>query len=273
MATTKASIINMAMLRLGEQVLSDAEVTASSPNPANVANTIWDLVLEQALYEGPEEGWRFARRRYHGIDDDNETVTVIAQSGTAATDITVTVSTAHDYMVGDEVELAGDTGYDGTYDVTAISGTTTFDVTATYVATGTGTAHWRSQEYAYRYAKPTSTAIVSVQAGGAELRDWIEEGEYVLTNQESAEVDMIYVLAHGDVTIANLPAYFVDVLWRRLACHLAYDLVQNASLQQQLITELEQIYLPRAKGMDSRKRYVRESSTAWVDAGRRAMVE
>ena len=266
---TKTNIYNMALTRLGEaRLASDSDST----NPALLLTAIWDTILEQALFEGPEEGWRFARRRYHGIDDDSTAITAIADGG--STTLTVDAE-AHGLIVGDEVELAGDTGYDGTYDVSAITSATpdTFTIAGTYVATGTGTAHWRSQEYAYRFAIPTCTRVTSVQAGGVELADWVREGSYILTNQESSEVDIMYILGPTAVTETNFPMHFVDVLWRKLAIHLCYSLVQNASIQQQLITELEQIYMPRAIGMDNREQYVKEYSSAWVDAGRRAMVE
>jgi hypothetical protein len=265
---TKTNIANMAMTRLGEAVFTDVDTDGT--NPANVVNAIWDVILEQSLFYGPELGWKFARRRYHGIDDHNVTVSSIAQNGT---DITVTTATAHNLLVGDEVELDGDTGYDGTYDVTAVGSTTTFDVTATFVATGTGTAHWRSQEYNYRYRIPTVTRVTAVQVGGMDITDWVREGSYILTNQEDSEIDITYVLAPANVTVTNFPMHFVEVLWRRLASHLAYDLVQNRVLQQQIITEMEQIYLPRAIGEDNREQYVQESSNSWVTAGRSTGIE
>jgi hypothetical protein len=215
----------MAMTRMGEALFTDVDTDGT--NPADVFNAGWDIALAEMLNLGPEEGWRFAKRKYHGIDDHSATITSIAQNGT---DITVTTSASHGLIVGDMVELDGDTGYDGTYDVNAIDDTSpgfTFDVTATFVATGTGTAHWRSEEFIYRYAKPTSTRITKVSVGGIELTDWVEEGDWILTNMESAEVDMDYVLAASAVTVTNLPPHFVDVMWRRMTVHLAYDLVQN----------------------------------------------
>jgi hypothetical protein len=260
---TKTDIANMALLRLGEKKLDD--ISTDTSNPANLINAIWDVVLEESLFSGPEEGWRFARRRYHGIDRDSSTISSIAQN---STDITVTTSAAHNLIAGDMVELSGDTGYDGTYDINSVT-STTFDVTATFVATGTGTAKWTSERFFYRFAMPTSTRVTRVQVGGTDITDWVREGEYILTNQEDTEVDMSYVLAPENVTITNFPMHFVTVLWRNLASHLAYDLVQNLRLQNQLITEMEQIYIPRAIGMDNREIYVQEFSESWVDVGRK----
>jgi hypothetical protein len=259
---TKVQIYNLALTRLGEALLvTDSDDT----NPADVLNAVYTPILEDMLNIGPEEGWKFAKRRKHGILRDSATITAIAQNGT---DITVTAT--HALEVGDEVTIAGTTSYDGTYDVTAISTTATFDVTATFVADdATGTAKWTSEEFAYRYARPTCTRVTSVQVGGRELMDWVREGQYILTNQEDTDVDMTFVQDASVITVGNIPPQLVDVLWRKLAVHLCYDLVQNASIQQQLLTELEQIYIPRALGMDNREQYVQELSTAWVDAGRK----
>lgn len=262
---SKTNIANMAMTRLGEKVFVD--VDADGTNPADVVNAIWDVVLEQALYQGPEEGWKFARRRYHGIARESFAITAFA----SASSTTTTVTATHTLLAGDQVEISGTTSYDGTYDVVSVTGTTSFVITIAFVADdATGTAYWTSEELAYRYLIPTVTRITNVQVGGSEITDWVREGSYILTNMESAEVDMLYVLAPANVTVTNFPMHFVEVLWRRLAIHLTYDLVQNANIQQQLLTETEQIYLPRAIGMDNREQYVQESSSAWVDAGRRS---
>ncbi len=258
--STKVQIYNLALTRLGEALLT---TDSDDTNPADVLNAIYTPVLEDLLNQGPEEGWKFANRRSNGIDRESYTITSIAQNGT---DITITAT--HALIAGDSVVLSGDTGYDGSYDVTAISTTTTFDVTATFVATGTGTAKWTSEDFAFRYARPTSTRITAVRVGGIEITDWIREGEFVLTNMEDGEVDIQYIQAASAVTVGNMPPHFVNVLWRKLAIHLTYNLVQNSSIQQQLITELEQIYLPRALGMDNREVFVKESSDSWNAAGR-----
>lgn len=258
----------MALLRLGEAILTD--VDADGTNPANVINAIWDVVLEESLFSGPEEGWKFARRRFHCISRDAYTITAFAEASSTTTTVTAT----HTLIAGDQVEITGTTSYDATYQVVSVTGTTSFVITVEFVADdATGTAKWTSESLAFRYALPTSTRVTNVQVGGLELSDWVREGEFILTNQEDTEVDMFYVLSPSDVTIGNFPMHFVTVLWRNLAAHLAYDLVQNLTFQQQLITEMEQIYIPRAVGMDNREQFVQEFSNSWVNAGRRTGIE
>lgn len=246
---------------MGEDILT---ATTDDTNPADVCNAIYSLVLDEVLTMGPEKGWKFAKRRYSGIDRDEITITSIANSSTSG-DITITGT--HSLVIGDMVTLTDDTGYDGTYDVTAISTTTTFDVTATFVATGTGTAYWTSEKHAYRYARPSSNEVVSVSVGGIELTDWIREGQWILTNMEDEEVDMEYIQLGTALTAANFPPHFVKVLYWNMAVHLAYDLVQNRALSEQLQVELETIHIPRAIGLDAKEVYVQEEDTSWVDAG------
>jgi len=260
MATTKTSIANWAMLRVGESIFTDVDTDGTGP--ADKVNAIWDLSLEAALDGGPEKGWQFANRTYHGIDRDSITITALAE----ASSTTTTVTGTHTLIAGDMVTL-DDTNIDDTYDVNSISTTVSFVITATFVATDTGTAYWTSEEYAYRFARPTCTRVTSVKVGGVELTDWKRKGSWILTNEESTEVDMNYILAHGSVTVANFPAHFVEAFRLKLASDLAYDLVQNSALGDRLLQEYENIVLPRAIGLDNREKYAKESSDSWAAAG------
>lgn len=80
--------------------------------------------------------------RYFGAYDASlqfsRSVTAVADAGGG--DITITTSVQHPLYVGDTVTIAGTTSYNATYTVTARPSTTTFNVTATFVATETGTA-------------------------------------------------------------------------------------------------------------------------------------
>ncbi len=266
--STKTQITNKAMIDLGAALFID--VDADGTNPADVANASWDIILPEALNHGPEQGWKFARRRFHGIDRDSATITAFA----SATSTTTTVTATHALLAGDQVLIEGTTSYDGCYDIVSVSTTVSFVITIAFVADdATGTAKWTSQRFNARYARPTSTRVTNVQVGGRNITDWIREGEFILTNMEDTEVDMNYIAAASDLTITNFPPHFVDVLWRRLSACLAYDLVQNQSLSNTKLTALEQIYLPRAIGMDNREQFVQEFSNSWVTAGHSTGIE
>jgi hypothetical protein len=265
---TKTQIANKTMIDLGEALFTDVDVDGT--NPADVFNAAWDIVLPEALNTGPELGWKFARRRFHCIQRDSATITAFA----SASSTTTTVTATHALTAGDRVTIAGTTSYDGDYQVVSVSTTVSFVITVVFVADdATGTAKWTSESFQYRYARPTSTRVTKVKVGGLELSDWIREGEYILTNQEDTEVDMNYIQDASVVTIASFPPHFVDVLWRRMSACLAYDLVQNQSLSNAKLQTLEQIYIPRAIGMDNREQFVQESSNSWVTAGHSTGIE
>ena len=65
-------------------------------------------------------------------------ITAVADAGSG--DITVTTSAQHPLYAGDTVTISGTTSYDDTYTVVSRPSGTTFTVTATFVATETGTA-------------------------------------------------------------------------------------------------------------------------------------
>ena len=268
MATTKTAIANWSMLKVGEAIFTDVDSDGTAT--ADKFNAIWDLSLEDILDNGPEKGWQFANRTFHGIDRDEIAVTALA----AASSTTTTVTGTHTLIAGDNVTLGTDLNLAGTYGVNSISTTVSWVITATFTATDTGTAYWTSEEYAYRFARPTCTSVTSVKVGGVKLTDWIRKGSWILTNQEDTEVDMDYILGHAAATVlvANFPAHFVNALRMKIASDLAYDLVQNSALGDRLLAEYLEVWLPKAVGMDNREKYVQESSSSWADVGHTKMV-
>ncbi len=262
MAASETAIANLALQKQGQSQIDSIDGTDVLSVKVNL---IYDQERDELLISGPELGWKFAKRTYHGIDRDSITIASIAQNGT---DITVTGT--HALAVGDMVELTGDTGYDGTYDVTAISTTATFDVTATFVATGTGTGKWTSEEFAYRYLIPTSKKVVKVKVGGIELTDWTERGVYVVTNLEDGEVDMDIIQSITTVTL--FPEWFVKVLVLKIAIELHYNLTQDLRAIQLLVQELD-LAMAKAIAMDERGKYVKEGSQSWQEVGNTMEVE
>ena len=143
-----------------------------------------------------------------------------------------------------------------------------FVISATFVADdATGTAKWTSEEFANRFARPTSIRVTETSVGGVELTDWEREGSFILTNQEDTEVDMKYIAAVAALTVTNFPPHFVNAFRLKLASDLAYDLVQNSALGERLLQEYELIVLPRSIGLDNRETFVQEKSSAWADVG------
>lgn len=80
--------------------------------------------------------------RYIGAYDAclrfSRSITAVADAGSG--NITITTSVQHPVYAGDSVTISGTTSYNGTYTVVTRDSTTTFTVTAAFVATETGTA-------------------------------------------------------------------------------------------------------------------------------------
>jgi hypothetical protein len=260
MAADSTAICNLALNRMGQPTIDSISGTDVLEEKCNL---IYTQMLEELLTEGPEKGWKFARRRYHGTDDHNITITAFADGGSGEVDVT---ATAHGLVVGDMVEIDGTTNYDGTYDVVGSADANTFSVVATFVADdATGTAHWRSEEYTYRYAIPSSCLqVLKVQVGGIELTDWEREDDYIMTNQESAEIDIIYI--YNETTTTKFPPQFTRVLVLKIAVQLHYNLTQDLNAIQALEFDLQKA-MSKAWGMDGREQYVQEYSNSWQNAG------
>ena len=268
MAASETVIANLALYRMGQSTIDDIDGT----DVLSVkVNAMYDQARDELMVEGPELGWKFARRRYSEIDDEKITVTDI-DALVAGSTMTVT-ATDHTLVAGDLVELDSDTGYGGTYEVISVTGTTSFVVAETFVATGTGYCYWRSNEYSYRYLIPTTPTVlrvVSVRVGGVELSDWLQEGGYILTNQESDEVDMTIV--QQITTTTKFPTLFTKALVLLLAIKLHYNITQDLKAIQFLYQEYD-LAISKAIAMDERGKYVKESSKSWQEVGNTQEVE
>ena len=259
MATNSTAICNLALMKMGQDLIDDI---AGSDVLEEKCNLLYTQALEELTTMGPEQGWKFARRRTHSVADNAVDITAFASASATTTTVTAT----HTFVAGDKVVITGTTSYDGEYTILSVSTTVSFVITATYVADdATGSARWTSEQYEYRFAIPTSLRIDSVQVGGVELTDWVREGNYLLTNQESTEVDMAYIQSITDTT--QFPPHFTRVLVLMLAIKLHYNLTQDLRAIQLLEIEYDKA-MSKAMAMDEREKYVREYSTSWVDMGR-----
>ncbi len=257
MATDSTAVLNLGLVRMGEQ-------TVASIDGTDTVSVKGKLVYTQAQSElnaeGPLLGWKFATRRKR-LDREVMAITAFAN---LITDTTVTVTATHTLDAGDLVQITDTTSYDGSYEVLTVTGTTAFSITACFVATETGNAYWYSEDFAYRFSIPASLRIVSAEVGGLGLTDWIREGTHILTNQASSDVDFSYVQAITDTTL--FPPFFTKVLVLDVAIGMVYALNQDLKAVQHLEFDREKA-LSKAMGLDEREKYVKEFSSSWQDAG------
>ncbi len=260
MANTETSLCNLALLRMGQNLIDDID---GSTQLEKKCNLIFDQQLGELLTAGPEKGWKFAKRTYHGINVNSATITAFTD---LVTDTTTTVTATHTFSAGDRVTITGTTNYDGTYVIASVSTTVSFVIEKAYVADdATGTVTWTSNKNEYRFAIPSCKKVTEVSVGGVELSDWYRDGIYILTRMEDTELDMDIVQSITDVTL--LPDHFVKVLVLKMAIALHYNLTQDLKAIQLLEQELV-FALPKAIAIDEGEKYVREESTSWVSIGR-----
>ena len=258
MAATSTEIANLSLSRMGQDLIDDIDGTSALEEKCSL---IYTQALEELLTEGPELGWKFARKRYHESERFGYTITAIAELVTSST---VTVTATHAFVVGDMVEISGTDDYDGTYDIESISTTVSFVITADFTTTDTGTAYRTSEEFSYYYSIPTSFRIVKVCVGGIETTDWVREGTYLLTNLEDTDVDITYVQSITTTTL--FPPWFTAALVLKIAILLHYNITQDLNAIQLLEFDYDRA-ISKAKAMDEREKYVKEYSTSWVDSG------
>lgn len=195
MVISSTKICNLALIELGQKRITD--ITEDS-DTARYCNEIYEQERNEALTDGPEKGWKFARHR--------ESVAIDA--------------TAPEF------------------------------------------------EFDYRFAVPSDPPclqVVSVQVGGVEVIDWIREEDYILTNEEDAEVDITYIKEVTDE--AKFPTHFVKYLAAKMAVKLAYRVAQNVALGERLEEKLEKRIRPRAIAKDNLEIYVEDENHDWIDTG------
>jgi hypothetical protein len=252
-------------VRIGEALFVDVDTDGTTT--ADEFNAVWQPILEDTLGIGPEKGWAFAKWEVSDVDVDNTSITAFADYTSTVAGTVLVTSASNGLVTGDLGVITDTTSYNGEYHVTFVSANT-FYITADFVADdATGTVQWTSLRLAYRYARPDSIRVTDVYDGGIPIDDWVRKGNWILTNLTDEDVEMDYIRAVDDLTVTDFPAHFNEVMWRKMAIHLLYSRAQSRALQEQLISELEQIYLPRAIGMDSREKFVQEESQAWTSAG------
>jgi surface protein len=99
---------------------------------ASFTNFLLNVTLSTANYDALLEGWT----DFTGSGWDTGDITAFADPGGGQ--VTVTTDAAHGYANNHVMRITGTTNYDGSYVISSVTATT-FRITATFVATETGT--------------------------------------------------------------------------------------------------------------------------------------
>ena len=261
---TKLQTYNSALTRLAEDRL--VALTDDNENRRKL-DAVWDNTYGTLLEDGPEDGWKFARRSNIAVDRESTSITAFADYSTIVTgEVKVTTKTSHGLVSGNDIVIDSTTGYNGDHDDITFISTSEFTITATYAANdATGTVYWRSDNYRYRYKLPDECKFIKkVRVGGVEITDWFEEEGYILTNNEDETIYIDYI---RDVDITECPAYFAKVVYLSLATELSYPIIKSSTHTERLQAELDRT-MSWAIARDERKKYVKEQDHSWVEAGR-----
>ena len=154
-------------------------------------------------------------------------------------DITVTPSASHSLEVGDKVTLLQTTDYDAEYTVTAVNGTTDFDVTATFTQNRTGV--YAESNYNARYTigtvpnADTFTVLATYVSGGTGF--W-----------ETAPESTFFVLGTSQLGGANFVDRFFSLEEGGEFRAIQYEVTQ-AGLNEDM--ELHSLFTEIAIGADS----------------------
>lgn len=264
MATDKLEIYNLVLVGLGGDRL--ATITDDA-EPRRKLDAIYDNVLAQLIISGPEKGWKFCKVKNVNVNIESSTVTAFADySGTVTGTVKVTTFAVHNLISGNIAAIEDTTSYDNEYEVMVID-TTNFYITATWVADdATGTVYWTTQDNFYRFAIPSAAKrVIIAKVAGIELTDWEEQDGYILTAQEGTSIDIDYIKSVTTTTL--FPEYFTKLLNLTLQTELVYGLSKSRAFIEALEAKRDEA-MTKAIAKDEQKKYVKESSTAWVDAGR-----
>jgi len=107
--------------------------------------------------------------------------------------------------------------------------------------------------------------VIVAKVSGIELPDWEEQNGYILTALEGTSIDLDYIKSVTTTTL--FPEYFTRILYLSLAVEIAPGLGVSVAQIERIQEELYRANL-EAIALDEHKKYVKESSTEWVDAGR-----
>lgn len=248
---TQVRIYDLALTKLG--ITERLTLTTDSTVEAGAFNAVWSQVVNEVTELGE---WRGARKRIT-LERDYDSV-----EGASVAEPVVIDATAHTFVDGDlvkitdvvgMVELNGNTymvanAGDDDFELYDENGTVALDGSA-FTAYVSGGYIWRipNHDYAYMFKLPADCLKVL----DCEVRDWVEEGDFLLTNQESDELEILYLRYMTDVT------YFSPLMVDTVATRLAVVAGPAIKADRQRIAQLDQEFaalLGMARGEDARRR-------------------
>jgi hypothetical protein len=279
---TQLAICNLALDHIGQNPITQAELTAATIKPARLCDAHWDLVLDEVLDVHP---WNFVKKHwpleyvdlYSAYNDDEITITGISQA-----DPGVVTSVGHGYLTDYLVKIEDVVGMtelnERVFEITkadadtfSLNGIDTSIYTA-YTSGGTAVrmeALAKYQPDGYTYKIPSDLLRPLALDGGGEF-ELIGGGgatnniKRILTTVE----DAVLIGISNRTTVAELTNRFIKVLAARLAAEIAFSMTGKERIERSMWA-LYNFHLSDSGVKDSRESNVKPDTTdSWLqDAG------
>jgi hypothetical protein len=242
---SQLNICNLALYQIGEDAITQAQLTAKSPRPAELCDAFWAYIRDECLEAHP---WNFAKKHrpldyaddfglYPSGGTNNDVLTI---TGASQADPCVITIASHTFVTGDIIKIDDVVGMtelnDRFYEVTYIN-TSTFSIgvdstkMTAYSSAGTAIRQEALSEYVdgYTYDVPSDYLRALSIDEDPDIRFQVvgktsatnatgeEESRRLLTTVEDAT--LVYIAQVTDTTYWT--NRFIQVMAARLAAELA----------------------------------------------------
>ncbi len=125
-------------------------------------------------------------------------------------------------------------------------------------------------EYLYRFQLPSNPyclRVLKVTVSDTPLTDWVIEGRFLLTNGESAEIELKYL--RRITNPGELPVHISRLFWHRMAHVISLRRSGSRTLSEELFNEIENKIFPEALAIEAKEGYADEDGEdEWINTGR-----
>ena len=123
-------------------------------------------------------------------------------------------------------------------------------------------------DYQYDYpSDPWCLRPLKVSVGGTPLTKWVSESRKILTSEEDAEIQLLYL--RRITNPGELPVHISRLFWHRLAHVISLRRSGSRTLSEELFNEIENKIFPEALAIEAKEGYADEDGEdEWINTGR-----
>jgi hypothetical protein len=260
---SQLNISNLALLQIGEDVITQAQLTAESPKPAKLCSNFWAYIRDEVLEAHP---WNFAKKHspldlwdefgYYDSGDDKTTITAATQADPCVLSIAT-----HPYETGNLILVEDVVGMtelnDRVFEVTD-SAAGTIDLLGVdaskytaYVSGGTARRVEAVEKYqsGYTYRLPADY-LKALSLDGDVAYEIVGTGNNKRLLCTESDAVLIYISQVTDTTLFT--NRFIMALAARLAAEMAIPLQKKGAKFETMMAKYE-FHLTRSGLNDARE--------------------